>query len=157
MRSYRRQNDDITSPKISVISNTPLKHRIVEELQCSVQIQKSEALALPITLKIFSIYYFFTSEMDTHPPNFLIEFGRITRAIFSTLGGNRPPPCPPLAGATEHTLEQNTRCDKAERSFPFAKNWGLGKNAIVNYAVYSKYYGFTVFRLNSWFLLAQSS
>ena len=34
-------------------------------------------------------------------PNFLIEFGRITRAIFFNIGGNRPPcpPCP-LAGAT---------------------------------------------------------
>ena len=42
---------------------------------------------------------FFTSEMDTHPPpNFLIEFGRITRTIFSTLGGGgaTAPPCPPL-------------------------------------------------------------
>ena len=45
--------------------------------------------------------------MDTHPPpNFLIEFGRITRTIFFNIGGggNRPPlpPCP-LAGATGDT------------------------------------------------------
>ena len=54
MRSYRRQNDDITIPKISVISNTPLKHRIVQELQCSVQIQKSEALAVSLIFTIES-------------------------------------------------------------------------------------------------------
>ena len=46
---HRRQNDNITIPKISLISNTPLKHSIVEELQCSLQIQKYEALALPIS------------------------------------------------------------------------------------------------------------
>ena len=48
---------------------------------------------------MFSIYDFITSEMDTHPPpNFLIEFGRITRDIFFNIGGNRlplPPPPPP--------------------------------------------------------------
>ena len=54
MRSYRRQSDDNTIPKISVISNIPLKHKIVEELQCSVKIQKSEALTVSLIFTIES-------------------------------------------------------------------------------------------------------
>ena len=44
--------------------------------------------------------------MDTHPPNFLIEFGRITRAIFFNSGG-QPPPAPlpaPLARSSKNSL-----------------------------------------------------
>ena len=49
--------------------------------------------------------------------------------------------------------------EAAKLSLPFAKQskHGLGKDAIVNYAVYCKYYGSAVFRLNGWFLLAHSS
>ena len=92
MRSYRRQNDDITIPKISVISNTPLKHRIVEELQYSVQIQKSEAMALPITLKIFSIYAFsHLSLIPTPPPIFSSNLEELQGPSISTMGGWQPP------------------------------------------------------------------
>ena len=35
--------------------------------------------------------------MDTHhPPNFLIEFGRVTRDIFFNIGGATAPLCPPV-------------------------------------------------------------
>ena len=91
MRSYRRQNDDITIPKISEISNTPLKHRIVEELQRSVQIQKSEAMALPITLKIFFIYDFsHLSLIPTPHPIFSSNLEQLQGPSFSTMGGQPP-------------------------------------------------------------------
>ena len=96
MRSYRRQNDDITIPKISVISNTPLKHKIVEELQRSVQIQKSEAMALPITLKVFSIYAFSHLILIPTPPQFSHRIWKNYKGhLFQHWGGNRPslPPC----------------------------------------------------------------
>ena len=41
--------------------------------------------------------------MDTHPPIpiFSLNLEELRGPSFSTLGGNRPPPLAPLAGATE--------------------------------------------------------
>ena len=152
MRSYRRQNDDITIPKISVISNTPLKHRIVKELQRSVQIQKSKALALidcgalnsnPVIKRpyrkellhkkylVFMIFHIW----DGYPPIpqiFSSSLEELRGLSFSTLGGQPPPfaplpplpPCP-LAGATD--------CYSMIKSFVVSfvatfRFWPLGTN-----------------------------
>ena len=77
--------------------------------------------------------------MDTHPPNFLIEFGRITRAIFFNIGG-QPPPLAPLAGATDrkaskvskivHESSDNRTTSKLKHQSCFANINGITSRTI---------------------------
>ena len=81
--------------------------------------------------------------IPTPPPNFLIEFGRITRAIFFNTGGNRPlaplPPCP-LSGATGSSefppISYGIQREKKERNttkmFEFISHLMLGNDTVAS-------------------------